>query len=150
MGWFLFHTLLASGPELAPLTLPKVRGALPVPDLATRRGLAVRAVAAVVGASGAAFSPGRAAGAATADLRKFFVTDTDLKVEGFFIEFVRTWLASRFDWSTLPGRLMSVSEPPLASAMATSPASPLRNGLSVSWRGALLGFCSAVVCTCQH
>jgi hypothetical protein len=51
------------------------------------------------GAEGAAFSPGRATGAdGTVLARKLFVTDTDLKAEGLFTdEFVRTWLASRFD-----------------------------------------------------
>lgn len=132
-GWFLFQTLLASGPEPAPLTFPSVRGALPVPSLATRRGFAVSTAAEAEGAAGAAFSPGRVVGVETTDFaRKFFVTETDLKVDGFFIEFVRTWPASRFDWSTLPGRLMSVSEPPLASAMACSPESPFSSTFSVS------------------
>jgi hypothetical protein len=148
-GWFLFHTLLASGPEPAPLTFPSARGALPEPDLATRRGFAVRTVAEVAGAASAALSPGRAAGVVTADFRKFFVTETDLNVDGFFIELLRTWFASRFDWSTLPGRLMSVSEPPLASAMACSPESPLRYGFPVSGSGALAGFCSSACCVCQ-
>jgi hypothetical protein len=138
-GWFLFHTLLASGPEPAPLIFPRVRGALPVPDLATSRGFAMSREAVEVGAAGVAFSPGRAVGVDTADFaRKFFVTETDLKVEGFFMEFVRTCFASCFDGSTLPGRLMSVSEPPLASAMANSPESPLRKGLSVSWSDVLV------------
>jgi hypothetical protein len=106
----------------------------------------VSTVAAAAGAVGAAFSPGRAVGADTEDFRKLFVTETDLKVAGFFIEFVRTWFGSRFDWSTLPGRLMSVSEPPLASAIACSPESPLRKGFSESWADALESFRSLAVC----
>jgi hypothetical protein len=106
----------------------------------------VSTIAAVAGAVGAALSPGRAVGVDTEDFKKFFVTETDLNVDGFFIEFVRTWFGSRFDWSTLPGRLMSVSEPPLASAMACSPESPLRKGFSGSWSDALPCFWLLVVC----
>jgi hypothetical protein len=56
----------------------------------------------------------------TADFaRKFFVTETDLKAAGFLSEeLVRKWLPGCFVGSTLPGRLMSVSEPPLASPTA--------------------------------
>ena len=114
----LARTVSTSAP--APLVCPSVRGVLLAPDLATRRGFAVSAAEALSGAAGAAFSPGRATGAeGTVLARKLFVTETDLNADGFFtMEFVRTWSASRFDWSTLPGRLMSVSEPPLASATA--------------------------------
>lgn len=121
-----------------------------MPDLATRRGFAVSNDEALGCTAGAALSPGRATGVETADLaRKFLVTDTDLKVEGFFTdELVRIWPASCFNGSTLPGRLMSVSEPPLASATAwdsvaeCSPESPLARGSRFSCADALDCLCS--------
>lgn len=119
-GWFLFHTLLASGPDPAPLSFPKVRGVLEPPDLATRRGRAVCNVEIAGVADAGALSPGRAAGVETADLaKKLFVTDTDLKATGFFSEeLLRRCPPSCLVGSTLPGRLMSVSDPPLASPVA--------------------------------
>ncbi|KAH8640780.1 hypothetical protein IG631_03721 [Alternaria alternata] len=89
-GWFLFQTLLASGPAPAPLVCPSARGVLPAPDLATRRGFAVRTDV-LGGAAGAAFSPGRAAGVeGTVLARKLLVTDTDLNGCFFAVELVRT------------------------------------------------------------
>ena len=92
-GWFLFQTLLASGPEPAPFNFPIDRGTLLPPDFATSRGFAVRSVDAFVCAVLAVLSPERAAGTVTADFaRKFFVTDTDLNEVGFLTaELVRTW-----------------------------------------------------------
>jgi hypothetical protein len=65
----------------------------------------------------AAFSPGREDGIGVADLaKKLFVTDTDLNDTGFFIEFDLKCPSGRsLVWSTLPGRLISVSEPPLTA-----------------------------------
>lgn len=124
-GWFLFHTLLASGPDPAPLSCPIVRGAFAVPDLATRRGFAVSRDEVGGCTAGAAFRPGDADGVDAADFaRKLFVTDTDLKAAGFFVELVRTWLASCFEGSTLPGRLMSVSEPLTASPLTADDSAP--------------------------
>lgn len=140
MGWFLFQTLLASGPEPAPFSFNE-RGTLLAPDFATRRGFAVCRVEAVVGPAGAGFSPGRAMGVDTADFaRKFFVTETDLNEAGFLTELVRRWPSGLLAWSTLPGRLISVSEPPLASptaccdsAVECSPASPFARCSFVSF-----------------
>lgn len=152
-GWFLFQTLLASGPEPAPFIFPKARGALALPDLATSRGLAVCKSEALGCTAGAAFSPGRATGVDTADFaRKFLVMLTDLNVDGFLVELARTWPAASLDGSTLPGRLMSVSEPPLASpgaccdsAAECSPESPLSR-VSLASEGC----CSPEVWRCQY
>lgn len=124
-GWFLFHTLLASGPAPAPFIFPSVRGAFVVPDLATRRGFAVNNDDVAGCTAGAALRPGDAAGVEAADFaRKLFVTETDLKAAGFFIELVRTCPISCFDGSTLPGRLMSVSEPLTASPLTCRDSAP--------------------------
>lgn len=119
-GWFLFHTLLASGPEPAPLSFPSVRGVLLPPDFATRRGRAVCTVDAATELDKGILSPGRGTGAATADFaRKFFVTDTDLNAAGFLtVELVRKCAPGGLVGSTLPGRLMSVSDPTLPSPIA--------------------------------
>jgi hypothetical protein len=124
-GWFLFHTLLASGPDPVPFIFPRARGAFAVPDLATRRGFAVNKAEVGGCTAGAALRPGDAAGVEAADFaRKFFVTETDLKADGFFSELVRVLPESCFDGSTLPGRLMSVSEPPLASPLTCRDSAP--------------------------
>jgi hypothetical protein len=96
-----------------------------VPDLATRRGFAVSKDEVGGCTAGAAFRPGEADGVDAADFaKKLFVTDTDLKAAGFFVELVRTWLASCFEGSTLPGRLMSVSEPLTASPLTADDSAP--------------------------
>jgi hypothetical protein len=115
--------LLASGPEPIPFVFSEERVTLPrpLPDFATRRGFWVGCVDEIACPGVVGFKPGLAAGVETADLaRKFFVTDTDLKGACFFTtEFDRKCPAGlSFPGSTLPGRLMSVSEPPLASPRA--------------------------------
>ena len=143
-GWFLFHTLLPSGPVPTPFALANVRETfIPLPDLATNRGFAVWRAEASVCPDGVALSPGRTTGVEATDLaRKFLVTETDLNEEGFLIEFDRKCPAGlSFEVSTLPGRLISVSDPPLASPSAccevassdteSSPESPFTSCASV-------------------
>lgn len=92
-GWFLFQTLLASGPAPAPFVLVNEERDMlpsPLPDLATKRGFAISMVEAFVCPAGVPLSPGRTDGTETADFaKKFFVTETDLKEAGFLTEFDR-------------------------------------------------------------
>jgi hypothetical protein len=146
-GWFLFQTLLASGPDPAPFIFPKVRGAFAAPDLATSRGFAVKMEEVGGCTAGAAFRPGEADGVDAADLaRKLFVTETDLKAAGFFVEFVRAVPASCLKGSTLPGRLMSVSEPLTASPLTCDDSTPDCSPESPFCCASFVSFCVAVVC----
>jgi hypothetical protein len=99
---------------------------IPLPDFATNRGFAVRSVGPLVCPAEATFAPGPGLGVETADFaKKFFVTETDLNDAGFFNEFDRKCPVARsFVGSTLPGRLISVSEPPLAATSSDADCSP--------------------------
>jgi hypothetical protein len=136
---FLFQTLLASGPPTEPVPLAKLDLALnpPSADFATNRGLSDK----LAGDDRPAretrehvsyfvchfsdqlhqpFSPGRTLDSGTLALaRKFFVTDTDLKLVGFLTEFVRACPRPSSFPDTPSGLLVSVSDPPLASASAS-------------------------------
>ena len=146
-GWFLFHTLLASGPDPAPFIFPSARGVFAAPVLATRRGFAVNTDDVGGCTAGAGFRPGEAEGVEAADFaRKLFVTETDLKAVGFFRELVRALLASCFKGSTLPGRLISVSEPLTASPLTGADSAPDCSAESPFCKASLVSLDAGVDC----